>query len=67
MVQSLDEMKHILGQFLERGVPFTINTDGTYFIRTNLQREFALLKDAEILTPEQLDVIRLFAFEASFL
>lgn len=66
-IQSLDEMKYILGQFWEQGVPFTINTDGTYFIRTNLQREFSLLREGGILTAEQLDSVRRFAFEASFL
>lgn len=66
-VSSLDEMKHILGVFWEKKVPFTINTDGTYFCKTNLQREFSILKEGSILSPEQLDYIRKFAFEASFL
>ena len=39
-VSSLEDMKHILRVFSEKQVPFTINTDGTYFCNTNLQREF---------------------------
>lgn len=66
-VSSLEEMRSILGQFWENDVQFTINTDGTYFCRTNLQREFALLKDADVLSSEQLETVRLRAFEASFL
>jgi adenosine deaminase len=66
-VSSLEEMQSILGQFWENDVQFTINTDGTYFCRTNLQREFTILKDAGVLNLEQLETVRLKAFEASFL
>ena len=66
-VRHLEEFKYILGTFLERDVAFTINTDGTYLCGTNLQREFTLLEEAEILSKEESDVIRRRAFDVSFL
>ena len=50
----------------EHGVRYTINTDGTYYCKTNLRREFAILTDAGILTPERAEQIRVEAFTASF-
>ena len=66
-VQELDEFNFILNTFADRGVPFTINTDGTYLCNTNLRREFELLEGANILSSDQLEVARKRAFEASFL
>ena len=66
-VPRIEEFKFILGRFLERGVPVTINTDGTYLCDTNLQREFQKLLDADALPAERLDEIRKHAFKASFL
>jgi len=66
-VRHLEEFKFILGTFLELGVAFTINTDGTYLCGTNLRREFALLTDSGVLSPDEAETIRLRAFEASFL
>jgi len=48
-------------------VRFTINTDGTYLCKTSLQREIALLVDAEILSTKEAEVCRKLAFEASFI
>ena len=66
-VRHLEEFKFILGTFLELGVAFTINTDGTYLCGTNLRREFALLTDSGVLSLDEAESIRLRAFEASFL
>ncbi len=66
-VRHLEEFHFILGNFLEHGVRFTVNTDGTYLVSTNLRREFALLVDGDILTPEQAEAARQLAFEASFI
>ena len=66
-VRHLEEFRYILGQFLEGGVRFTINTDGTYLCSTNLRREMTLLEEAEILKPEELESARSLAFEAPFI
>jgi len=66
-VPRIEEFQFILGRFLERGVPITINTDGTYLCDTNLQREFQKLADAGALPAERLDEVRKHAFKASFL
>jgi len=66
-VRHLEEFKYILGTFVDKGVRFTVNTDGTYLCRTNLKREFALLEEAEILAGDELEKARLLGFEASFI
>jgi len=66
-VRHLEEFRFILGTFVDAEVPITINTDGTYLCSTNLQREFSLLEEANILSVEELEEIRLRAFEKSFL
>ena len=66
-VRHLEEFKYILVAFIESNVPFTINTDGTYLCRTNLQREFNILKEAGIINEEELENARKLAFDASFL
>lgn len=65
-VAHLEEFRFILGTFAERGVRFTINTDGTYLCRTNLKKEFDLIGDAEILGQDELEKARHLAFDASF-
>jgi adenosine deaminase len=66
-VRHLEEFKFILGAFLEAGVPFTINTDGTYLCSTSLQREFRLMTESGILTSEEAETARKRAFTASFI
>ncbi len=66
-VSGLEDFRTILGRLDQHGVRYTINTDGTYYCKTNLQREFAILQDAGILTPERAEHVRLEAFKASFL
>ena len=66
-VASVDEFKVILGTFVDRGVPITINTDGTYLCDTNLEREFALIRDSGALSSDELERVRQRAFEVSFL
>lgn len=66
-VSSLDDFHYIISRFRDGNVPFTINTDGTYLCRTNLQREFSILEDAGVLSAEEIPAIRQRAFEASFI
>lgn len=66
-VGALDEFVHILGTFLDAGVPLTVNTDGTYLCETNIHREHRLLVDAGALTDAQADQARELAFTASFI
>ena len=66
-VSSLDDFEYIFSRFAEAKVPFTINTDGTYLCGTNLQQEFAIIKERGFLTDAQLEEARLLAFEASFI
>jgi adenosine deaminase len=66
-VDSVEELRGILRTFLAHGVRFTINTDATYILGTDLRREVELLVAAGILTGDE--VARCFAnaAEASFL
>jgi adenosine deaminase len=66
-VSSIEDFRYIIARFRDGNVPFTINTDGTYLCRTNLQREFSILEDAGILQKEEIPIIRERAFEASFI
>jgi len=50
-VSGLDELGAILRTFVEQGVAFTINTDATYMLGTDLRREVEVLVEAGILGP----------------
>ena len=65
-VASLDELGTILNRFWERGVRFTINTDGPYLLDTSMRSEVRMLRDAAVLSEEQLDQASAWAREATF-
>ena len=52
-VEDLDELGVALRAFDERGVRYTINTDGPYLLNTHLRSEFEMLLDANILTESE--------------
>ena len=66
-VEGLGELKEILRTFWDRGVKFTINTDGPYLLETDMLREIALIEDNGILTADQIDQTLAWAREASFI
>lgn len=66
-VRDLEELRFILGTFLEAGIPITINTDGTYLCGTSLRREFNLLTESDILSVQEADAARQLAFQRSFI
>ncbi|MEE2750235.1 MAG: adenosine deaminase [Myxococcota bacterium] len=66
-VRHLEDFRFVLATFQEAGIPYTINTDGTYLCGTNIQREFQILIDSEILTVEEAESARQCAFASSFL
>jgi adenosine deaminase len=55
-VAGWDEFRDVFARLRDAGVRTTINTDGTYLLRTTLRREFELLLAHEVLTPG--DVVR---------
>jgi adenosine deaminase len=66
-VASIEELGSVLNRFWERGVKFTINTDGPYLLDTNMRTEVKLLRDAGVLSEEQLDQALRWAREATFI
>jgi len=66
-VASLEELGRILGQFWERGVRFTLNTDGPYLLDTSMRGEVRMLREAEVLSDEQIDQAMAWAREATFI
>lgn len=64
---DMDELRSVMGLFVEHEVPFTINTDGTYLLRTDLMNEFRLLAENRVLTEDQLNACAQRAWAASFL
>ena len=51
----MDHLREVLGLFGEHGVPFTINTDGTHLLKTNMLQELKLLHENKILSEEQIN------------
>ncbi|HUM09568.1 MAG TPA: adenosine deaminase [Myxococcaceae bacterium] len=66
-VSGVDELKHIVQTFLDRGVKVTLNTDGPYLLETDMQSEVALVEKHGIMTPEQVDRALSWAREYSFI
>jgi adenosine deaminase len=66
-VGSLEELGAILRRFWDRGVKFTINTDGPYLLDTNMRSEVRMLRDAGILADEQIEQTLRWAREATFI
>ncbi len=65
-VSSLDELGTILRRFWERGVKFTINTDGPYLLDTSMRGEVRMLREAGVLSEEQIEQTFRWAREATF-
>jgi adenosine deaminase len=53
VVPGMPELGRMLARFEERGVRYTINTDGPYLLGTHLRQEFELLINEGVLTDEQ--------------
>lgn len=66
-VSGLEELRFILRTFVAHGVRFTINTDATYMLGTDLRREVELLARAEILSAEEIARCFAVARETTFL
>jgi adenosine deaminase len=66
-VSGVDELKHIVQTFLDRGVKVTLNTDGPYLLETDMQSEVALVERHGIMSPEQVDRALAWAREYSFI
>lgn len=66
-VADLKELGTILRTFIDRKVRFTINTDATYMLGTDLRREVELLVTANILSPQEVRACFQNAESASFL
>ncbi len=66
-VDGIKELEHIMRTFWDRGVKFTINTDGPYLLNTDMRREIELIEANRILTTEQVEQTVAWAREYSFL
>ncbi len=66
-VSGIEELGHILRAFLDRGVRFSISTDGPEMLQTNISQEFELLVSQGVLSPEDANAANQCAHDASFL
>ena len=66
-VDGIKEFEHIVRTFWDRGVKFTINTDGPYLLNTDMRREIELVESNNILTGHQIDQTLAWAREYSFI
>jgi adenosine deaminase len=53
VLKDIEDLRRTLAVFLQRGVAFTINTDGPYLLNTHLRHEFDLLLSENVLTESQ--------------
>ena len=53
-VRDMDHLREVLRLFLDNGVPFTINTDGTHLLKTNMLGELKLLHENKILSEDEI-------------
>lgn len=67
MVKSRDEFWNIIKTLKEYKVPFTINSDGPVFLRTNVREEFKKLYEKKILDFSDIENCIKIAKEASFI
>jgi adenosine deaminase len=65
-VGSLEELGGILRRFWDHGVRFTLNTDGPYLLDTSMRNEVRLVREAGLLSDEQLDQTHRWARQAAF-
>jgi len=66
-VRDMTELKHVLRTFIDHRVAFTINTDATYMLGTDLRREVELLVTGGLLSPQEAATCFETARRASFL
>ncbi len=66
-VAGIEDLRQTLRAFEEHRVPYTINTDGTYLLKTNLLNELRLLYEQRILTEAEINAAIRRARAASFL
>jgi len=66
-VSGVEELRHIVQTFLDRGVKLTLNTDGPYLLDTDMQHEVALVEQHAIMTPAQVERSLAWAREYSFI
>ena len=66
-VSGVDELRHIVQTFFDRGVKVTLNTDGPYLLETDMQSEVDLVEKHGIMTAEQVDQALAWAREYSFI
>lgn len=67
VVKNVGELKNIYKTLLKHKVKFTINTDGPEMYRTNIYKEQEFLRQAKILTRQQIQRCNEWAFQASFI
>jgi adenosine deaminase len=66
-VENVQELKHVIRTFWDRGVKLTINTDGPYLLDTDMRTEIELIEKNGILNPDQVDRTLAWAREYSFI
>jgi len=66
-IVDMDQLRSVVGTFLDRRVPITINTDGTHLLRTSMLHELLLLHENGILDEAQINACIARAHKVSFL
>lgn len=67
IIKDWSEMKSIIDTLRSHDVAITINADAPVFLETNVAKEFQLLIDNDVISPDDVITITQFAKEASFI
>ncbi|TSC80641.1 MAG: adenosine deaminase [Candidatus Peregrinibacteria bacterium Gr01-1014_25] len=66
-IKDTAHLKTILRTLIDSGVKFCVNTDNPSMLKTNLAKEIGLVRDAGILSEDEIDQTLAWAREASFI
>ncbi len=66
-IQDFAHLKEVLETLLKNGVKFCINTDNPAMLRTNLTKEYELLRANNILEEKEINQVIQWGFEATFI
>ncbi len=67
IIRDINELRYIVRTFIDRGVHFTINTDGPELLQTTIKQELAMLLDNNIVTLDEMAAIVQQGFKHTFI
>lgn len=66
-IKNIEHLKEILRVFIKNNVKFCLNTDNPSMLRTNLIKEFDIMRNNEILSEKEIEQVIQWGFDATFI